>query len=312
MQLAIAVEVTVVNTFVFFIFLQKDNRTPVTILLSALALSDTTAALLMTVPIFIANQIFDNHRYHQNGYPWLFILEFPECFILDLSTAFRYAFHVISILITLLLCLQKTAALLFPIWTKIHLNNSVSIVCSVLTFAIAICIYSRVFYDGASKFKNFHGRCCIRNDNIDHELLVHHLTSFNVCILLVCLIVSLCTIYIICKLTVMRRNLPWTDSPVVRRRTRISAITVVLICIIFLLSELPLIVTYFIKMLMYCNPSMYTRSDLRNKGIINRYKDLILIIGFSLNFTVYIMMSKQLRDKLWTGITKTTRRCKCW
>ncbi|CAC5403480.1 unnamed protein product [Mytilus coruscus] len=132
-QLAIAVEVILVNTFVFLIFQQKDNITPVTILLSALAVSDTTAAFLMTVPIFIANQIYDNRRYQRYGYSLLFILEFPECFILDLSAAFRYAFHVTSILITLLLCLQKTAALLFPIRTKIHLNNRVNIVCSVLT-----------------------------------------------------------------------------------------------------------------------------------------------------------------------------------
>jgi hypothetical protein len=51
------------------------------------------------------------------------------------------------------------------------------------------------------------------------------------------IIMVTCTIYISCKITVMRRRLKWTDSNVFQKRNKKSAIIVIAICIVFLLSE---------------------------------------------------------------------------
>ncbi|CAG2242623.1 unnamed protein product [Mytilus edulis] len=84
LESAIAVEVTLVNGFMLYIFLQKENRTPVTLLLSALAISDTTAAILMSIPKYIAYQIYGNqidyrgimpawkHKDFRSGAEWIY------------------------------------------------------------------------------------------------------------------------------------------------------------------------------------------------------------------------------------------------
>jgi len=51
------------------------------------------------------------------------------------------------------------------------------------------------------------------------------------------IIMVTCTIYISCKITVMRRILKWTNSNVFQKRNKKSAIIVITICIVFLLSE---------------------------------------------------------------------------
>lgn len=51
------------------------------------------------------------------------------------------------------------------------------------------------------------------------------------------IIMVTCTIYISCKITVMRRRLKWTNSNVFQKRNKKSAIIVIAICIVFLLSE---------------------------------------------------------------------------
>ncbi|CAC5373082.1 unnamed protein product [Mytilus coruscus] len=308
-QLAISVEVTLVNSFVVLVFLQRENRTPVTILLAALAISDSTAALIMTVPIFTAYQIYGNRIYEHS---LLYTLEFPECIYNFLYIILSDVFHITSVLITTLLCLQKTAALLIPMWTKQHINNRINIICSLLMFIISISLFSRIVYEESLGIYNFNGRCCVSSQNFNYQAHFNHYTMVNAFILLACLVVALCTVYMICKFTILRRNLPWTDSPVVQKRNRISAVTVVFICIIFLLSELPFIYTSFIYMLYYFNPSSLTRSEFDNFVTFFEYKDLGLIIGFSLNFLVYIIMGKQIRAKLWIGVMKIARRCKCW
>ncbi|CAC5410380.1 unnamed protein product [Mytilus coruscus] len=127
LESAIAVEVTLVNGFMLYIFLQKENRTPVTLLLSALAVSDTTAAILMTIPKCIAYQIYGNQIDYRRIMPYWYIFDFPQCIMYFLLHELKYTFHFVSVLITTLLCLQKTAALLFPMWSKRHLSNTASI-----------------------------------------------------------------------------------------------------------------------------------------------------------------------------------------
>ncbi|VDI37654.1 Hypothetical predicted protein [Mytilus galloprovincialis] len=124
LESAIAVEVTLVNGFMLYIFLQKENRTPVTLLLSALAMSDATASILMTIPKCIAYQIYGNQIDYTGIMPGWYIFDYPQCIMYSFLYELKYTFHFVSVLITTLLCLQKTAALLFPMWSKRHLSNT--------------------------------------------------------------------------------------------------------------------------------------------------------------------------------------------
>ncbi|VDI37656.1 Hypothetical predicted protein [Mytilus galloprovincialis] len=159
LETAIAVEVTLVNGFMLYIFLQKENRTPVTLLLSALAISDATAAILMTIPKCIAYQIYGNQIDYSGIMPGWYIFDYPQCIMYSFLYELKYTFHFVSVLITTLLCLQKTAALLFPMWSKRHLSNTVSVVCSVCIVIFCFGIFTPILYD-SFLMEEIQGSCC--------------------------------------------------------------------------------------------------------------------------------------------------------
>ncbi|CAC5418170.1 unnamed protein product [Mytilus coruscus] len=103
-HMGMAVEVTMVNGFVLFIFLQKENRTPVTILLSFLAVSDVNMVILMILPVYAAP---GEHVQHVLGLAYLYLFDFPKCLIYTFIDELKYVFHLTSVFITSLLCLQK-------------------------------------------------------------------------------------------------------------------------------------------------------------------------------------------------------------
>ncbi|VDH98133.1 Hypothetical predicted protein [Mytilus galloprovincialis] len=160
LETAIAVEVTLVNGFMLYIFLQKENRTPVTLLLSALAISDATAAILMTILTFIAYQIYGNQIDYSGILAQWYNFDYPQCIMYFLLDDLKYTFHFVSVLITTLLCLQKTAALLFPMWSKRHLSNTVSVVCSVCIVIFCFGIFSPIMYH-SYLMEEIQGSCCV-------------------------------------------------------------------------------------------------------------------------------------------------------
>ncbi|CAG2197053.1 unnamed protein product [Mytilus edulis] len=139
---AVALVVILVNGFVLFIFLQKENRTPVTILLSALAISDSTTAVMMTISTVIINTKYGHHVDYSTTVPRWYLFDISECSMNMLFPNLAFGFHFVSILLTTLLSLQKTAALLFPIRSKYFISNKSSAVCSILIFICSFCIFS--------------------------------------------------------------------------------------------------------------------------------------------------------------------------
>lgn len=119
-------------------------------------------------------------------------------------------------------------------------------------------------------------------------------------------VVIVCTIYITCKLTCLRNNLPWIDNPVVKKRHRSSATTVVMICVIFVLSKIMTLyqVTQYVLIVNSLNHTMYKLFE-----EIRQYRILSVLIGSSLNFIVYLLMSERLKQILFTTI-RTAVRCK--
>lgn len=297
-------EVIPVNTFVIYLFIQKDQRSPVTVILSALALSDTLGAIVMSVPALVSYVQNYHHIYYDDTMPlaYVFYFNYPQCAVYNFLANIKHCFHLISVLITSLLCLIKTSALLFPMWSNRYLTSKVSALICLFILLFSLALFSPIL-KVAFYYENVNGMCCgnsLLTPYFKHTYMYMYLTS-NICICLACLVVFACTIYISCKLTILRRNLPWTDNEVVQKRNRISTIIVVLICIIFLISELPYIILIVIYLLINLNGSYdaYALYDW-----VRPIADLVLLIGFSMNFVVYIVMSKQLRQKVWKGIRK--------
>lgn len=122
------------------------------------------------------------------------------------------------------------------------------------------------------------------------------------------LVVFVCTIYITRKLTCLRDNLPWTDNPEVKERNRASATTEVIICVIFILSEILDIVQ-----IIQCYQAGIDLSEPYHTRLekMKRFQFLSVMIGSSLNFIVYLVMSENLREAICTPFRNVVRCIKC-
>lgn len=299
-EIGVTIEVTIVNIIILFIFLRKENRTPVTILLSALAISDTMHALLISFSEVIARRT----EVHSPT-PRISTFSYPLCLNILRTLLLSYIFHLFSVCITTLLCLQKTVALLFPIWSRVHLNTKVSFIGSVVVLVISVLLVLPLIIFEELNIKMIEGKCC--NDRIEYfgihdEPHRYTVLIINILNFLSDLVVLLCTVYIACKLTYLRRNLMWKDNPATQIRNRKSAITVVIICVIFLMSE----ALNISEMMIYFLSTSGANERPNNLRIeLYQYKYLSIMIGFSMNFIVYLVMSKEMRGKVF-------RIMKCW
>jgi hypothetical protein len=126
------------NTFLVIVFLQRKYRSPVTILLAVLAITDCLTAVFASVPnvvgyYFNYAELERTPDSYWKGWSWG--RKFPLCLILYIMEDFMYIFHMSSILITTCLCIQKAIVLKYPLWGKTHLNkkSSVLIIIVVIT-----------------------------------------------------------------------------------------------------------------------------------------------------------------------------------
>ncbi|CAC5364256.1 unnamed protein product [Mytilus coruscus] len=143
-QVVIAGEVIVVNAFAIYLFIHKDNRTPVTIILSALAVSDTITAILMALPVFIVYQQDYHHITYMDAVLLIYMFTYPQCAVYGTGLDVKYLFHFISVLMTLVLCLQKTVALLFPICNRRYLSSKMSALTCLFILIFSITLFSPI------------------------------------------------------------------------------------------------------------------------------------------------------------------------
>ncbi|CAC5408599.1 unnamed protein product [Mytilus coruscus] len=300
LMMALSVGITVVNVF--------ENRSATTIFLSCLALSDTLTALLRSLPNFIVYQLY----YHYIGFirhtPRLHLIGYSFCIMFNLAIEMSNGFHLLSVFITTLLCMQKAVALLFPLWSNAHLDKASSLkgFCFVLIFTLLL--YLPISYFQIYTFNDVDGSCCKDQKRLIDifDLYRYFYLTSNIVTLFALSVVLACSVNIICKLTCIRKNLPWTDNFAIRRRNIKSAITVLLISIIFILSES----MYALSVLLYVqwdSDSGEAISELYFE--VRRYSDISLLIGFSLNFVVYLVMSEQLRKRISIGARGRIKCC---
>ena len=118
------------------------------------------------------------------------------------------------------------------------------------------------------------------------------------------IIMVTCAIYISCKITVMRRRLKWTDSTVIQRNKK-SAIIVITICIVFLLSE-------FITFILWLERTFDVFVGQYFDEHVSEYNYLVMVFGFALNLEGYIIMSQQMRNMIYGYLAKIFKCCQCF
>lgn len=129
------------NTFLVIVFLQRKYRSPVTIFLAVLAITDCLTAVFASIPTFVGYyftyaELERTSDSYWKGWSWE--RKFPLCLILYIIEDFMYVFHMSSILITTCLCIQKAIVLQYPIWSKRHLNKKSSVLISIVVITCVV------------------------------------------------------------------------------------------------------------------------------------------------------------------------------
>ena len=165
-------------------------------------------------------------------------MKYHFCLIYSTNLYLSHMFHLLSLVLTTMMCFQKACVIMFPIRGKQHLRNRFSFISVVVVFACSVVVYlPRVLEKLVYLHTGLDDICCFKFD----RTLIKYI-EISSCVVIVVYASSLiimvtCTIYISCKITVMRRRLKGTDSNVFQKRNKKSAIIVIAICIVFLLSE---------------------------------------------------------------------------
>lgn len=286
----ITIYVTVVNVLLIFIFLQKKYLSSVSILLAALALTDAFTSIGIFIPDFTIYAFAEVTFSDEN-------MEYPFCLVYLVSLYLSNMLHLMSLVITTILCTQKACVISFPIWSRQHIHNSFSYISIGVTCIISMFLYiPRILKASLYLYPNQAGLCCAKfSTRFDFWIKI---SSVGVTFVYACAIFIMVTgtLYISCKLTILRKT--FQGNTVTRTRNKRSALLVVIICIIFICSE-------SVNYLMWLQRSFTFSISRFFQATVTPYSYLLMTFGFSLNFEVYLIMSENMRKMICECFKKT-------
>ncbi|CAC5399612.1 unnamed protein product [Mytilus coruscus] len=174
-QITFAGLLMILNTFLVIVF--SMHCSPVTILLSVLAVTDTLTALFLTIPnvtgyYFFYNELERSYGYYFNG--WYWERKFPLCAVLFVIEGLIYTSHMISVVITTLLCIQKALVMRFPRWGKRHLNKAMSFrIVSVAILCTCFLYIPSMVHGMMNMSRGVNDTCCFSQDH----LIIHRINE---------------------------------------------------------------------------------------------------------------------------------------
>lgn len=264
------------NIIVFVALSDKKILSPATVLMQGLALADGLTSLCTYgfEPIFSPN-------YEEIGYPttennfrvfvWkqlttisideikmLVDLKFPYCLLHYCVTNSIDMFHLVSILLTTSLGLQKFLAVVFPIWSRCNLTNRKSVFVCVICFIISFTLnIPRMFV--VSVYSENGDACSMSRPHkaLQKYVLTFYPILFAVILagaIITMLVSSLYIIFILCR----RKRVRGRNK--VSKAEKKSSTLILCVMIVFLLSEVPRI---------YINATLFDtyRSDIEKTDI---------------------------------------------
>lgn len=321
------------NCVILFTFYSRNLLSPATILMQGLALADGLTAfsaygmepLFLNTRVFIATNLTASLPSPYNKI--LFSMNYPFCGIYVYLAYFVDMFHLVSVLLTTCLGIQKVVAIQFPFWTRNHLTKKTSVICCVSCFLLSIGIHiPRLMGVVIKQDATFLGSDCYvkqKSENLTMYLFVYYQMIMASLLLGLCLIMVICTIFIVCKLLMnsFRRK--------IRKTEKRSILLIILVLILLLLTETPklfLCGTIFFNK--YWRTIMIEHAR-RNAHYLGDYASLLTdvfvisyvemissledyntvrigvefikvftVVGSLSNFIIYILMSAKLRREL--------------
>lgn len=260
----------VFNLFIFICLCNKSIRTPTTVIMQGLAISDALTAFCtygfepLFAPLFhnlgitdvesvieigsssgnVTFQLNTPKKLHLNTIEALVFLDYPLCVIHYCASNFSDAFHLVSVLLTTALGLQKFLAVAFPIYYRMSVNkairNSIIICCMSFVFPVVL-TFPRLFVVSFSSTKT--NACFLSEPNqiLEKYVLKHYSFLFSFILALAVMLMSLSTCYILSVL-LFRRSIKERKN-VPKHETR-SCVLIVCVLIVFVLSEIPRLYLY--------------------------------------------------------------------
>ena len=160
-QCILAGEIIPVNIVIICILLREQYISPVTIFLSALAITDILTVLCATLPNFIAYYFYYHDLDHTDDINLAWNRKYPDCVVFYVFDDSAYAFHMMSVLITTLLCVQKAVAMKIPFFAKYYINKQSSFLGILIVILVSTPIFVPYIYSGISEiFQDNSGGCC--------------------------------------------------------------------------------------------------------------------------------------------------------
>ena len=276
--------ILITNIFVVTIWLSRNIRTPVSVLLSIIAIYDTLAMMSGLVKM-ISSYIFGN---------WPHV---AACYVDLISFVLALLFHSLSILSTTFLAIQRAVVCAFPFTGPRLCGIKTTTFFVVVSFAavMTFCIPLVLFRDVQSIVKlsdnNASAMYCSFDSIVWFKDMwkMYSIIRFVTLHLTPAFVTTICMI--ICLLTIHRRQMVSGQSSNRQIKSR-TTIMLVLVMFIFVLGELPTTALMYYYSFIPKQPAWIKTS----MGVW--FCNITLNISYMINIWVYIAMSKQFRDQL--------------
>lgn len=293
--------VILLNSFVIYVFLKKDNISPSTIPLAALAISDGLTSTLFFLPKhfgYLFNQLEVEEFYYSKGIAYI-KPRFPFCvFYLWTFITLSFAFHFVSILITAFLTAQKAVVMAFPFWSRIYMTKRLTILCIMISSLIVISFNIPVGLvynftkesDGTCTFTNNRQFAVFFGKVWPKGATIMSVTSVGV--------IALCTGFICVKLLCLRKS----DKNVLTssskdKHHRVVLVVVLIAFIFYIFDSMYIICTLYIAATNFEDYSMCNHDYWQYNGLLN-------VVGFATNYFMYLCVSKRIRHQLLDAMKK--------
>ncbi|CAC5403667.1 unnamed protein product [Mytilus coruscus] len=185
-ELALTLEIVLVNVCILNIFILKENRSPVTVLLSFLAVTDSLTAFSTAIIDLCGYYVFHNDinpivkSTNLSDTVLIWNRKYPSCVVLHVLDDIAYSCHMSSVLITTLLCIQKALALLFPMWAKTYLTIKTSLIASMVALFCSLSLFlPTTIITSMEMFNGTNGTCCYSDKRSSPVLNVFRNESCN-------------------------------------------------------------------------------------------------------------------------------------
>lgn len=268
----------VFNVYIIVCLCNKSTRNPTTVIMQGLATADAMTAFCIYgfVPLFAPlfqklgrtdhnNDVIEIGSASNNlttllntpkklnliDIESLVFLDYPFCIIHYCASNFAEAFHVVSVLLTTSLGIQKCLAVAFPIYYRMRVskaNRNSFIVCIVsFLFSIALTM-PRLF---VVQFKPTETNTCIvsePNKNLEKYILKNFTIIYSFVLAFAVILMVLSTGYILSVLLFRKRM---KEGKSVSNQEARSCVLIVCVLIVFVLSEIPRLYVYGRVFLVY-------------------------------------------------------------